>query len=151
MKRINRTIIQTTVLIWFAIVFLHSSLHGQQHTEYKLQNPFNVDYLQKNLTKKSPRLVLNKEIEAILRAKLKSDPLVQNIYKTIKFNAGEVLKRDLITLDIPENPTSQKNQLGISRDFLFRVNMLAMVYRIEKDKRMLSRLNEEVIAACNFP
>jgi hypothetical protein len=77
--------------------------------------------------------------------------LVQNIYKTIKYNAEEVLTRDLITLDIPENPTSQKNQLGISRDFLFRVNMLAMVYRIEKDKRMLNRLNDEVIAACNFP
>jgi hypothetical protein len=77
--------------------------------------------------------------------------LVQNIYKTIKYNAEEVLTRDLITLDIPENPTSQKNQLGISRDFLFRVNMLAMVCRIEKDKRMLNRLNDEVIAACNFP
>jgi len=26
-----------------------------------------------------------------------------------------------------------------------------MVYRIEKDKRMLSRLNDELVAACNFP
>jgi hypothetical protein len=31
------------------------------------------------------------------------------------------------------------------------MNMLAMVYRIDKDKRMLNRLNDEVIAACNFP
>jgi len=117
----------------------------------KLENPVTVQWLTKNLQKQSPRLVLNAEIEKNLRTKLKSDPLVQNIYKTIKYNAGEVLKKELITLDIPENPTSQKNQLGISRDFLFRVNMLAMVYRIEKDKRMLNRLNDEVVAACNFP
>jgi hypothetical protein len=46
---------------------------------------------------------------------------------------------------------SQDNQLDISRDLLQRVNMLATVYRIEKDPRMLERINEEVIAACNFP
>lgn len=33
----------------------------------------------------------------------------------------------------------------------YRVNMLATVYRVEKDPRMLARLNEEIIAACNFP
>jgi hypothetical protein len=96
-------------------------------------------------------LVLNHEIEENLREKLKSDPMVQNIYQTIKYNAEGLMKRELITLDIPDNPNSQENQLGISRDFLFRVNMLAMVYRIEKDRRMLERLNDEVIAACNFP
>jgi hypothetical protein len=117
----------------------------------KLENPFTVEYLKKNLKKQTPRVVLNMEIEKNLREKLKTEPLIQNIYRNIKFNAEEVLTRELITLDIPENPTSQKNQLGISRDFLFRVNMLAMVYRIDKDKRMLNRLNDEVIAACNFP
>jgi hypothetical protein len=151
MKRLNRTFTQSTFMTLIAIVFFCSPLQGQEKTDYKLQNPFNVDYLKKNLTKKSPRLVLNSEFEKNLRAKLKTDQMVQNIYKAIKYNAEEVLKKDLITLDIPENPNSQKNQLGISRDFLFRINMLAMVYRIEKDKRMLNRLNEEVIAACNFP
>jgi len=124
---------------------------GDIKVPVKLENPITVAWLKNNLQKQSPRLVLNAEIEKNLRTKLKSDPLVQNIYKTIKFNAEGVIKKNLITLDIPENPTSQKNQLGISRDFLFRVNMLAMVYRIEKDKRMLKRLNDEVVAACNFP
>ena len=133
------------------VLCLTNYLQSQDKTEYKLQNPVTVQWLKKNLKKKSPRLVLNKETEKNLREKLKSDPLVQNIYKSIKYNAGEVLKKELITLDIPENPTSQKNQLGISRDFLFRVNMLAMVYFIEKDPKMLKRLNDEVVAACNFP
>jgi len=147
MKYLNQKI-QLTFLF---VVFVFVNQGYSQPEPVKLENPVTVNWLKKNLQKQSPRLVLNAEIEKNLRIKLKSDPMVQNIYKTIKYNAEEVLTRELITLDIPESPTSQKNQLGISRDFLFRVNMLAMVYRIEKDKRMLNRLNDEVIAACNFP
>ncbi len=151
MNLLNRNFTRTIILTLIVVLCLTNYLQSQENSEYKLQNPITVSWLKKNLQKQSPRLVLNKEIEKNLKEKLKSDPIVQNIYKAIKYNAEEVLKKNLITLDIPENPTSQKNQLGISRDFLFRVNMLAMVYRIEKDKRMLKRLNDEVIAACNFP
>jgi len=147
----RKLLIKATVLTLFISAFISQSLYSQVKEEYQLQNPFTVEYLKKNLQKQSPRLVLNKEIEKNLREKLKTDPMIQNIYQTLKFNAEDVLKRDLITLDIPENPTSQKNQLGISRDFLFRINMLAMVYRIEKDKKILQRINDEVVAACNFP
>ncbi len=144
----NRTILFFSFILIFSFSFAEKN---QQISEYKLENPITVSYLKKNLQKQSPRLVLNHEIEENLREKLKSDPMVQNIYQTIKYNAEGLMKRELITLDIPDNPNSQKNQLGISRDFLFRVNMLAMVYRMEKDRRMLERLNDEVIAACNFP
>lgn len=140
-----------SILAVITALVLSFSLPAQEKTEYRLQNPVTTNWLKKNLQKQTPRLVLNAETEKNLRAKLKTDVLVQNIYKTIKFNAENVLKKDLITLDIPDNPNAQQNQLGISRDFLFRINMLAMVYRIEKDKRMLSRLNDELIAACNFP
>jgi hypothetical protein len=61
------------------------------------------------------------------------------------------LEKDIITVDIPDDPNSQKNQLGISRDFLHRMNMLAIVYRLEKDQQILKRINKEVISACNFP
>jgi len=147
----RKLLIKAMILAVFVIVFISQSLYSQPKEEYKLQNPFTVEYLKKNLQKQLPRLVLNREIENTLRTKLKTDPVIQNIYKAIKYNAEGVLKKNLITLDIPENPNSQKNQLGISRDFLFRINMLAMVYRIEKDSRMLNRLNDEVVAACNFP
>jgi hypothetical protein len=147
MKYLNQKI-QLTFL--FVVIVFVNQVYAQPEP-VKLENPITVNWLKKNLQKQSPRLVLNAEIEKNLRTKLKSDPLVQNIFKTIKYNAEEVLTRELITLDIPENPNSQKNQLGISRDFLFRINMLAMVYRIEKDQRMLKRLNDEVVAACNFP
>jgi hypothetical protein len=150
MKNINQSIIKATIFVVFVMAFLSKSLYSQERVEYKLQNPITTEYLKNNLTKQSPRLVLNKQIEKNLRKKLKIDPLIQNIYEAIKLNADLVLEKDLITVDIPDNPNSQKNQLGISRDFLHRMNMLAMVYRLEKDLRMLERINDELISACNF-
>lgn len=134
------------------LLSLAIALQGQEkQTEYRLANPVSVQFLQKNLRKSQPRLVLNPANEKILREKLITDPVIQNIYRAIKYNAEKVLKKDLITVDIPDNPNSQQNQLGISRDFLFRMNMLAMVYRIEKDKKILQRINDEIVSACNFP
>ncbi|NQU52876.1 MAG: heparinase II/III family protein [Bacteroidetes bacterium] len=117
----------------------------------KLENPISVAYLKKNLSKQSPRLVLNKKIEKNLKQKLKTDPVIRNVYEAIKLQADKVFEKSIINLDIPLEQRSQNNQLDISRDLLHRINMLAMVYRMEKDPRMLKRINEEVIAACNFP
>jgi hypothetical protein len=138
-------------------VFLLSQtafVYSQENHETKivqLENPITPSYLKKNLTKQSPRLVLNKKIEKNLKEKLKTDPVVQNVYKAIKLNAEAVFEKPIINLDIPLEERSQNNQLDISRDLLHRINMLAMVYRVEKDSRILERINEEVIAACNFP
>ncbi|GEO19755.1 hypothetical protein CQA01_02890 [Cyclobacterium qasimii] len=118
---------------------------------YQLDNPISVQYLKRNLRKSQPRLVLNQAIEQNLREKLQTDPFIQHIFQSIKYNAESVLAIDLITVDIPDNPRSQQNQLRISRDFLYRINMLGMVYLVEKDPEILQRLNEEVLAACNFP
>ncbi len=140
-----------TILLLFSLAFDFSNLWAQTKSAYQLKNPMSVQYLKKNLRKSQPRLVLNASLEKNLRKKLKTDPLIQNIYNQIKYNAETVLEWNLITLDIPDNPNSQRNQLGISRNFLYRINMLAMVYRIEKDPKILQRINDEVVAACNFP
>jgi len=118
---------------------------------YKLENPISVSYLQDNLRDELPRLVLTRELEANLRNRLDTDSVVQNVYKAIKLNAEQVFEESIINLDIPMEERSQDNQLDISRDLLLRINVLAMVYRIENDRRMLGRIDEEVIAACNFP
>jgi len=157
-----KIIIRNTILrikpttLFVLLLSLSISVYGTiQETEgkeiYKLENPFTVSYLKRNLSKQLPRLVLNHGIEKNLKEKLKTDPIIQNVYKAIKLNAESVLENSIINLDIPLEQRSQNNQLDISRDLLHRINMLAMVYRIEKDPRMLKRINEEVIAACNFP
>lgn len=132
------------------LTYAQLSQNNANHS-YQLNNPISVPYLKKNLQKAQPRLVLNQATEKRLREKLQTDPLIQHIYQAIKYNAASVLALDLITVDIPDNPRSQQNQLGISRDFLYRINMLGMVYFVEKNPDIMQRLNEEVIAACNFP
>lgn len=143
--------INLLLLTFLIILFAFKSSANAQHSPQKLKNPISAAYLKNNLRKESPRLVLNKEIEKNLKKKLKSDPVVQNIYAGIKLNAESVFEKSIINLNIPLEQRSQDNQLDISRDLLHRVSMMAMVYRMEKDLRMLERINEEVIAACNFP
>lgn len=153
MKRLDAAFLRSAIFFLASLIWAPCSftLADPEEEGYKLQNPITTAYLKRNLSKQVPRLILNRENEKVLKEKLNTDPLIQNIYDAIKFNAEMVLLKDLISVDIPDNPNSQKNQLGISRDFLFRMNMLAMVYRMEKDRQILQRINEEVIAACNFP
>jgi hypothetical protein len=149
MKIFEKTNAWPSVTLFTLLVF--NPWITAQHSIQKLDNPISVDFLKDNLRKESPRLVLNKEIEKQLKNNLKTDPVVRNIYQGIKLNAESVFEKSIINLDIPMEQRSQNNQLDISRDLLHRVSMMAMVYRMEKDPRMLERINEEVIAACNFP
>lgn len=111
----------------------------------KLQNPISVQYLKKNLRKSQPRLVLNSSIEKVLQKKLKTGTVVQNVYQAIKLQAGEVQKEPLL-----ERVVVGRRLLATSREMLYRMNMLGMVYRIEKDPAVLNRINDEVLAVCNF-
>lgn len=111
----------------------------------EISNPFTPEYLTKNLRKESPRLVLNPEIDKILRNKLNSDPVVQNIYQTIKLNADQVLQKPFL-----ERIKIGKRLLSVSREMLYRINMLGMVYYIEKNPKILERIDGEVKAVCQF-
>ena len=142
---------EKVIFLSLILLFFYSKVFSEENNIPKLDNPMSVEYLKKNLRKSQPRLVYNSTIEKNLKKKMKSDRVLQNIYQSIKYNAGMVLEKDLITVKIPDNARSQRNQLRISRDFLWRINMLATVYRIEKDPEILQRINDEVVAACNFP
>jgi len=117
----------------------------QEKEPQKLQNPITADYLKTNLLKTQPRLVLNAELEKLVRSKLKSDAVIQNMYKAVQANATEIQKLPLL-----ERKLEGRRLLGVSREMLRRINMLGMVYRIEKDGKILKRINEEVMAVCKF-
>ena len=141
---------QTKAMINYLIPFLFAMLivtgvtYAQDDIPM-LENPMTVQYLKKNLRKSQPRLVLNSKIEKNLKKKLKTDPVIQNMYMAIQLNAAEVQQRPLL-----ERRKVGRRLLGVSREMLWRVNMLGMVYQIEKDPKILDRINEEVIAVCNF-
>ncbi len=139
---------KSNLIAFFLCVFLVvpsiASLAANDEPQ-KLQNPISVNYLKSKLLKTQPRLVLNSEIEKNLKQKLKTDPVVQNMYKAIQLNAEEIQAQPFL-----ERKLEGRRLLGVSREMLYRVNMLGMVYRIEKDPKVLKRINDEVVAVCNF-
>src|SRR5690606_25162634 len=110
-----------------------------------LENPFTVDYIQSSLRKESPRLVLTPETSTVLKQKVKTDPVVRNVYQAFKLNAERIQSQPLL-----ERIMTGRRLLSISREMLYRMNVLGMVYQIERSPEILDRINEEVIAVCHF-
>ncbi len=135
-------------LIFLLSVTLQACANSSSPEEKELQkldNPMSLQYLKKNLSKSSPRLVLTPAIEQNLKQKLKTDPVVKNYFAAMKLNAAQILKQDLLIRKL-----EGRRLLGVSREMLYRMNILAMVYRMEKDPAILKRIDEELTAVCNF-
>ncbi len=111
----------------------------------KLENPVTVQYLKKNLRKESPRLVLTPAIEKNLKKKIKTDPVIKNMYQAIQLNAQEIQTKPLL-----ERIVVGRRLLGTSREMLYRMNALGMVYVIDEDPAILKRIDEELQAVCDF-
>jgi hypothetical protein len=127
-------------------LFFANSLLAQAEDDIpKLQNPVTVEYLQKHLRKNQPRLVLNDSLENHLKERLKVDAVVQNMYRAVQMNADQVFSQPLL-----KRKLTGRRLLSISREMLYRINMLGMTYRIEKERSTLERINEELMAVCKF-
>jgi len=135
------------------IILLFLTLHpfgdilgkAQESDIPKLQNPISESYVRKNIKKTTPRLVFNAQIVEDLKIKIKIDPVTANMYKVIQGNAYEILDKPLL-----ERVQTGRRILTISRTMLFRVNMLGVVYLVDNDSAILERINQEVLAVCNF-
>lgn len=132
------------IILFMCVVFIVPA-KAQENEIPMLDNPMSVQYLKKNLRKSQPRLVFNATIENNLKKKMKTDPVLQNMYKAIQLNAESVFEESLLTRNVVG-----RRLLGTSREMLWRINVLGFVYRMEKDPKLLQRINDEVIAVCNF-
>ena len=120
--------------------------NSYQVTEVKkLDNPVTVQYIKTNLRKTTPRLVLTPAIEKNLKSRIKTDPVVKNYYAAMKLSTQEILKRPVLTRNVVG-----RRLLGTSRDMLSRMSILSMVYRIDRDPAVLKKINDELVAVCNF-
>src|SRR5690606_11585860 len=111
----------------------------------KLENPVTIQYLKTHLKKSTPRLVLTPAIEKNLKHKIKTDAVVKNYYEAIKLNAQRILGEPFL-----ERKLEGRRLLGVSREMLYRMTILSMLYRIEKNPVVLKRINDELIAVCGF-
>lgn len=123
----------------------HTEIRSEIKNPSELTNPFTEKYLLENLNKDLPRLVLNTEIEKVLRSKMISDPVVKNIYAAIRLDAENTLNKPFL-----ERIKTGRRLLSVSREMLHRINMLGMTYFIDKDPNILARIDGEVKAVCNF-
>ena len=110
-----------------------------------LQNPMGTDYLLANIRREHPRMVLTPELELRLKEKVRGDPVVGNLYAGIRMNAVNILDKPLL-----KRVKTGRRLLDVSREMLYRINMLGMVYRMERDPEFLDRIDREVIAVCEF-
>jgi hypothetical protein len=111
----------------------------------RLDNPMSEEYLHKNIRQSHPRLVFTPAILEDLKIKLKSDPVLQNMVAAIRLNADQILEQPLL-----ERKMVGRRLLGTSREMLYRVNMLGVVYLVEEDADILARINAEVLSVCAF-
>lgn len=132
-------------LLLTLLLSLASFCSQAQKQKLVLENPITAEYLKQNLSKQHPRLILTPAIEKNLKAKLKSDPLVANYYSFLKAEAEGILKEPLVKREL-----EGFRLLFVSREMMRRMSVLSLVYRIDKDKRMLKRIDEELNAVCNF-
>lgn len=141
-----KTFFNLNLSLFIFIFLMVSSVISKANDEpVKLENPMSEQYLKKNLRKSSPRLILTPAIEKNLKKKLKSDPMVQNMYKALQLNATQIQKEPLL-----EREVIGRRLLSTSREMLYRMNVLGMVYRVDQDPAILKRIDEEIIAVCNF-
>ena len=132
-------------IILFLSVFLTEALYAQEKEIPKLQNPFSESFIRDNLKQSKPRMIYDEQIIENLKGKISSDPVIKNMYSAVRSNAYEILDTTIIT----RNKTTNA-MLDVSRELLRRVNMLGLVYMVEKDKVILERINQEILAASNF-
>ncbi|MGJ8641323.1 MAG: heparinase II/III domain-containing protein [Opitutaceae bacterium] len=111
----------------------------------KLENPITLEYLEQNLSSTHPRLVYTPAILNNLKQKQISDPIVRNLYAAVRLNADLITEKPLLNRKM-----KGRRLLGTAREMLYRVNMLGVVFLVEEDEAILERLNEEVLAVCNF-
>ncbi|MEK6476185.1 heparinase II/III family protein [Catalinimonas sp. 4WD22] len=151
-----KLLMHNKLLLWFLVfVFPLAASAGseEKHDQHepeindpiKLDNPMSVQYLKKNLRKSTPRLILTPSIERNLKKDLRTDPVVQNMYEAIKLNAQEIQTEPLLKREL-----EGRRLLGVSREMLYRMNILGIVYRIDRDEKVLNRINDELIAVCDF-
>lgn len=135
-----------TIIKYFLILCLTQPgiLLAQENIQ-KLENPFTVQYLKSNLKKSTPRLVLTPSIEKALKAKIKSDPITKNYYQALVLNSKMILTQPLLKREL-----EGRRLLGVSREMLYRMNTLCMVYRIDRNPTILKRIDDELKAVSEF-
>lgn len=132
------------LLCLFFTVNVNSQSNSEVSKKINLENPITEAYIKKHLSTESPKLILTPAIEKQLKQKLKTDALMQHYYSFLKEESERILALPLIKHDL------LGFRMGAGREATRRFGTLCIVYRIDKDPKLLTRINEELLAICAF-
>jgi hypothetical protein len=136
---------QIFFLIVILILFFNTAFAQTDTSIPKLENPFTVSYVKSHLRKTSPRLFLTPSVKSKLKNDLNISLLVKTYYRTLQSNANYILKQPLL-----KRVLTGKRLLPVAREILYRMSTLGLIYQMENDPVILKRINDELIAVCNF-
>ncbi|MEM6634163.1 MAG: heparinase II/III family protein [Bacteroidota bacterium] len=144
---LQKNLIYTSKIVRLGLFFLLvTPSYGQKAPEIqKLDHAVSITYLQENISKVYPRLILNPHLKKQLKNKLANDPVIQNLYAAIQQNAEKIYQEPLL-----ERKQIGRRLLSVSREMLYRMNILGMVYAIDPQPKILERIKEEIRTVCQF-
>ncbi|HKE21552.1 MAG TPA: heparinase II/III family protein [Bryobacteraceae bacterium] len=93
-----------------------------------------------------PRIVTDAAGFERVRELVSNDPLAKRWYRAIRAQAADLLSAPTSVYEIADG----KRLLPVSRQVKERVQTLALVYRIDRDPRMVGRVWREIEAAAHF-
>jgi len=133
------------ILTFFISATVYAGIQTEQPYTFKPENPVSSVWLSKHLSSQTPRLILTTTVEEKLIEKIRTDEVAEAFYNHLKKRGDLYLGVDLL-----ERIKTGKRLLTISRKAIARISTLALLYRVEKDERYLSRLEAELNNVCDF-
>ena len=130
------------------LLFLTFAVQGnaQEKGVYALENPVTVSWLKAHLNKQSPKLILTPEIEKQLKQKLKTDPLLQHYHRYLQNEATAIMTKPLLKREL-----EGFRLLAVSREMVERMGILCMVYRLDREPKILKRIDQGDQDRLRFP
>lgn len=105
-----------------------------------------ADRILDTLRPEHPRLLVEPGTFARLKKLVADDPVAKKMYASIRGSANSILDDDPAEYEIPDG----KRLLSVSRRILYRVTTLALVYKIDGDRKYLDRAWAELNAGARF-
>ena len=124
---------------------LANRTNAQDENINSLFNPITVKYLEKNLKKDSPKLILTPSLEQKLKNMLGTDERITRYFQYLEKESQLIMEKPLL-----ERKLEGFRMLSVSVEMVERMGILCMVYRIDKNPEILERIDAEVKRVCSF-
>lgn len=132
------------LIIPFILINFSTCTQASLHYDAKTDT-ITLSELQVAVAKSGKWILISAKDASNLKTAINKDPLVSNYYDAIKLSAQQILQKPPLTRKMVGN-----RLLATSREFLDRMSALGPVFFIEKDRKMLNKIEQELQAVCSF-